>query len=92
MIRNDNSNRLLTRLSQTLRDLGNTNNLYKKICFYMECAVGYRIRIVIIVQNPYNHEIVPMLGSSYYQRRDTGDTPTALMLQMHMGQRGQLLK
>ena len=35
MIRNDNSNRLLTRLSQALRDLGNNNNVYIKICLYM---------------------------------------------------------
>ena len=64
MTRNDKSNRLLTRLSQALRELGNRNNLYKNICVYMECAVGYRIRNFIIGHTPYDDKIAPMLGSS----------------------------
>ena len=47
---------------------------------------------MIIGETPYYDEIVPMMSSSYSQRRDTGDTHIYLMLQMHMDQRGQLLK
>ena len=47
---------------------------------------------MIIGETPYYDEIVPMMSSSYSQRRDTGDTPIYLMLQMHMDHRGQLLK